>query len=153
MKKLILGILLITTLGVSAQTSYKTALGMHVDFGSGLSTLVGFDGKHFFDQHNVGEAQFLFGSSVIVIGAQYEYHGDIQNAAGLKWYAGLGPQVAIATSNGGGADLIFRPLVGLDYKINAVPLNFSFDWRPAFVATHGTAFEAARFGLGFRYAF
>jgi hypothetical protein len=43
-------------------------------------------------------------------------------------------------------------VLGLDYKINNVPLNFSFDWRPAFVVTHGTSFNAARFGLGFRYA-
>ena len=152
MKKILFATLLIVSLEASAQygSGYKTGLGMQVDFGTG-STLVGFDAKHFFDQHNVGEAQLLFGTGVVVLGAQYEYHGDIQNAAGLKWYAGFGPQIAFVKD--GGTDLLLRPLIGLDYKINDVPLNFSFDWRPAFQATHGTGFEAARFGLAFRYAF
>jgi hypothetical protein len=50
-------------------------------------------------------------------------------------------------------NFLLRPLAGLDYKINDVPLNFTFDWRPAFVLTHGTDFNAARFGLAVRYCF
>ena len=157
MKKFLVVIVLFTSLHfvASAQKggNYSTSVGLGIDFGSDFGTLVGVSAKHFFSAHDAGQAELQFGSDVVAIGLEYLYHGDIQNAAGLKWYAGLGPQVAFSTSSGGGTDLLFRPMIGLDYKINQVPLSFSFDWRPAFVATHGTAFDAARFGLGFRYAF
>lgn len=145
-------------------TDYSTAIGMKLDLGSDYGTFVGIGGKHFFDTHNAGEAELLFGNGTTMINLAYLYHAEIPNAAGLKWYAGAGPGIAISKrsyhydyygyyySSGGGTDIILRPTLGLDYKINNVPLNFSFDWRPAFVVTHGTSFNAARFGLGFRYA-
>lgn len=140
--------------GASAQrgADYKTAVGLQVDLGTG-GTWVGPAVKHFFDAHNAGEGQLLFASGAVILGLEYQYNGAIANAPGLKWYAGLGPALAFSTSQGGGTDLFLRPLVGMDYKINNVPLNFAFDWRPAFQLTHGTEFTAARFGLGFRYAF
>ena len=139
-----------------AGSNYTTAVGMHIDFGSG-GTWVGPAVKHFFNENSAGEAQLLFASGSIVLGAEYQYNAPIPNAGGLNWYAGLGPAIAFATGDnkdaGGGTDLMLRPLAGLDYKIDNVPLNFAFDWRPAFFLTHGTTFTAARFGLGMRYAF
>ncbi len=145
-------------------TEYSNAVGMRLDVGDG-GTLVGISGKHMFNSNNGGEAQLLFGSGRIVLGAEYQYHGDIPNAAGLKWVAGFGPAIVFNKKStyyggwgyyytgGGGTDILLRPSVGLDYKINNVPLNFSFDWRPAFQVTHGTEFTAARFGIGARFAF
>ena len=80
----------------------------------------------------------------------YQYHGDISGADGLKWFAGGGPSIVFFD---GGSDFLLRPTVGLDFKINDVPLAFSFDWRPAIYFGDGGDFEPARFGLGFRYAF
>ena len=142
-------------------TDYTNAIGMRIDLGSDYGTYVGVSGKHFFDEHNGGEAQVLFGNHTTMISLEYQYHAAIPNAAGLKWYAGFGPGFAFAKQyyhyydyySEGGTDILLRPSVGLDYKVNNVPLNFSFDWRPAFVITHGTDFNAARFGLAFRYAF
>jgi hypothetical protein len=136
-----------------AQSTYKTGLGMRIDFGTG-GTYVGPSAKHFFNANNAGEAHFLFGTGVSVLGLEYQYHGQIPNAEGLRWVAGLGPSIAFY-SNQGGTHLWFRPLVGLDYKINNVPLNFGFDWRPIFTTQSNVTnrFEAARFGLAFRYAF
>ena len=146
-------------------STYENAIGMRLEVGSDYGTQVGVSGKHFFDAHNAGEAQVLFGNRITMINLEYQYHGDIPNAAGLKWVAGIGSGIAFSKkyssydyywesyySTGGGTDILIRPVLGLDYKINNVPLNFSFDWRPAFVVTHGTSFAAARFGLGFRYA-
>ncbi|WP_153799511.1 hypothetical protein [Foetidibacter luteolus] len=134
----------------SSGTSYTNAVGMRVEFGSEYGTFAGISGKHFFDTHNAGELHVVFGNNTTLIGAEYQYHGDIENAAGLKWYAGFGPGVAFSD---GTTDVLIRPIIGLDYKINQVPLSFGFDWRPAFVVTHGSDFNAARFGLGIRYAF
>lgn len=134
-------------------TDYSNAVGMRIDLGSDYGTYVGINGKHFFNTHDAGEAQVLFGNHTTMIQIEYQYHGNIQNAPGLKWYAGLGPGFAFSSSYYGGTDVLIRPIVGLDYKVDNVPLNFAFDWRPAFVVTHGTEFNAARFGLAFRYAF
>lgn len=131
-------------------TSYTNAVGMRIEIGSDYGTFAGISAKHFFDKNNAGEFQALFGNDITLLEAEYQYHGDIQNAAGLRWYAGFGPGVAIG---GGTTDFLIRPLIGLDYKINQVPLNLGFDWRPAFVVTHGSDFNAARFGIALRYAF
>ena len=134
----------------NAQSTYKTAVGMRVDFGTGGS-FAGISGKHFFNENSAGELQLLFGTGVTLLGAEYQYHGDIQNAQGLKWYAGLGPTLAFGRF--GGTELLLRPVVGLDYKINNVPLNAGFDWRPTFSTASGVTsrFTAARFGIAFRY--
>ena len=135
----------------STGSSYENAVGMRIEFGNSYGTLVGFSAKHFFNDNAAGEMQVLFGDHFIILEPEIQYHGDITNAAGLKWYVGFGPGFAFAS--GGATDVLLRPMVGLDYKINEVPLNFSFDWRPAFVVTHSTTFNAARFGLALRYAF
>ena len=134
----------------NAQSDYKTALGLTVDFGDG-ATFVGPSVKHFFQPNHAGQFEVLFGDNVTLIEAFYQYHKPIENAAGLKWYAGIGPGVQLYD---GGSNFLLRPLGGLDYKINNVPLDFHFDWRPTLVFYDGDSdFEAARFSLGFRYAF
>lgn len=153
-KVLILTILLtgfvLTATVSNAQSTYKTSVGLGIDFGNG-STLVGPSLKHFFTQNNVGQFDVLFGNGYTIIEGLYEYHKPIPNATGLQWYAGAGIGVGLYD---GGSDFLVRPLVGLDYKINDVPLSFSFDWRPTiFIGNGDSDFEAGRFGLGFRYAF
>ena len=153
---LLVALLLLTGIQqVSAQktasgSDYTNAIGLGIDFGDG-QTLVGISGKHFFSANNVGKAEVLFGDGVTFIQAFYEYHKQIENAAGLRWYAGIGPGVALRENN---SWFLIRPIGGLDYKINNVPLSFSFDWRPWLsFGNNDTNFEAARFGLGFRFAF
>lgn len=134
----------------NAQSSYKTGIGLGLDFGSG-QTLVGPSLKHFFSENNVGQFEVLFGDNYTVIEGFYLYHSDFPNAAGLKWYAGVGAGFGLYK---GGSEFLLRPAGGLDYKINNVPLSFSFDWRPTIAIGDGNSdFEPARFGLGFRYTF
>jgi len=131
-------------------SSYENAVGMRVEFGSKYGTWAGLSGKHFFNENVAGEMMILFGDHVTLLEPELQYHGDIANADGLKWVLGFGPGFAFGN---GTSDVLLRPLAGLDYKIADVPINFTFDWRPAFVLTHDTDFNAARFGLAVRYAF
>jgi len=134
----------------NAQSTYKTAAGVTIDFGTG-QTMVGPALKHFFQPNHAGQFEVLFGDNYTIIEAFYQYHGQIENAAGLKWFAGIGPGVGLYE---GGSNFLIRPLGGLDYKINNVPLNFHFDWRPTMTFFDGDSdFEAARFSLGFRFTF
>lgn len=152
MKKIVLVLLLIFAFGVfqgNAQSNYTTALGLGIDFGDG-QTLVGPSVKHFFTSEHAGLGEVTFGDNVTFLTALYQYHGSFPNAGGLKWFAGGGPSIAFFDNQ---TEFLLRPTVGLDYKINNVPLAFSFDWRPWIYFGDGGDFEAARFGLGFRYTF
>ncbi len=140
----------VSTNSSQAQSSYKTGLGLGIDFGTGM-TLVGPSVKHFFTTHNVGQFEALFGSNYTVLQAFYQYHKDIPNAAGLKWYLGAGAGVGLYRN---GSHFLLKPTAGLDYKIKDVPLSFAFDWRPTIgIGNNDSDFEPARFGFGFRYAF
>lgn len=135
---------------LNAQSTYKTSGGVTIDFGTG-QTMVGPSIKHFFQPNHAGQFEVLFGNNYTIIEAFYQYHKQIENARGLQWYAGIGPGVGLYD---GGSNFLLRPLGGLDYKINDVPLNFHFDWRPTMTFYDGDSdFEAARFSLGFRFVF
>ncbi|TCS87340.1 hypothetical protein EDD80_105154 [Anseongella ginsenosidimutans] len=139
-----------TSFAQDAGTEYNTAIGLRVgdiDFRG-----VGITGKHFFSPNNAGEAILTFYDTAFFISALYEFHKEIPNAEGLKWLAGIGPFLGIP-DGGGDAGFGVSPIVGLDYKINDVPLNFGLDWRPHFLFTPSTEFEASSLGLSIRYAF
>jgi hypothetical protein len=154
--KLFLSVFLIAALNLlilnsaSAQATgadYSTGLGIRLDLGN-WGTYVGPAVKHFFSANSAGEASVLFGNSTTVIGAEYSYNSPISGASGLKWNIGIGPQFALYD---GGSDVLLRPFAGLEFKIPEAPIDLGFDWRPAITLTHGSDFEAGRFGLAFRF--
>lgn len=167
-KSLSLSLLLVLALGIS-QTSfaqrrttssrssggggndYNTGLGVRVDFGTG-GAWFGFDAKHFFSGHDAGEASLLFGTGLTILGLDYQYHGDISGAAGLRWYAGMGLMLGFA-SGGGTTAFGLRPQGGLEYKISGAPIALGFDWRPIIYLNSNVTdrFEAGRFGLAARF--
>jgi len=151
---LIVIVLLVAASNVSAQRSangsdYRNAIGLGIDFGDG-ATLVGPSFKHFFTDEHVGKFEVLFGDNYSFLQGFYEYHREIDGAAGLRWFAGIGAGAAIAENN---SAFLLRPEGGLDYKIEGAPLSFSFDWRPTFFIGDDSDFEPARFGLGIRFCF
>lgn len=134
---------------VKAQRSYTTAGGISIDFGNG-ATFVGPSVKHFFNSKDAIQGMLLFGNGVTILGAEYSYNEAIRNAGGLMWNIGVGPQMAFGD---GYSDFLIRPALGLEYTVPDAPINFGFDWRPMWQLTHGSNFEAGRFGIAFRYVF
>ncbi|MCC8409727.1 hypothetical protein LJ707_12380 [Mucilaginibacter sp. UR6-1] len=157
MKKFFL--LAVTAIVLSATQSfaqsYKTGLGLGIEFGDG-STLVGPSYKHFFNGKDAVQADLLFGADAVWLGGYYQYHQPLKGTP-LKWYLGVGPQLAFVDDNGfdnGSSTFVFlRPMVGLDFKVPSAPISMTLDWRPAWQLNNDSDFEAARFGLGFRYTF
>ncbi len=135
---------LVLGLMTSQAQVYKAGAGLGLDFGDG-ETLVGFSGKYFFSGQHAAQGELLFGD-ITGVNLLYAYHGGFSGAENLQWFAGGGLGMFFADGN---SDAGLRPLVGLDFKINDVPLAFSFDWRPYISFDEGS--EAARFGLGIRY--
>ncbi|SEA18898.1 hypothetical protein SAMN05192529_11031 [Arachidicoccus rhizosphaerae] len=152
MKKILLALSAMLLIGAAQSLkaqSYRTAGGLFIDFGNG-ATLVGPHVKHFINQNGAIQGMVLFGNGLTALGVEYSYNEPIRNAAGLMWNVGVGPQAAFGD---GSTDFLVRPALGLEYKVPNAPINFGFDWRPAWQLTHGSDFEAGRFGIAFRYVF
>ncbi len=153
MKKsiLLVAAVILFSVGVNAQSTYTTALGLGIDSGNG-ATFVGPSVKHFFSEHHAGQAEVTFETGVTAITAIYQYHGQFEGADGLQWFAGGG-----ATLFSGSGDSVFalRGTLGLDFKIPGAPIALSFDWRPALAldSDTGNNFEAGIIGFGGRYTF
>lgn len=146
----IVGILAIAAITTTATAqSYRTAGGLMVDFGDG-STFVGPHVKHFFTNEMAAQASVLFGSGVTAIALEGSYNAPVPGAQGLAWNIGIGPQALIGKHN---TSFALRPAAGLEFTIPNAPINIGLDWRPAWILTDGSHFEAGRFGLALRYIF
>jgi hypothetical protein len=164
MKKLMMAIFFMAAVGVtqvSAQSmgsSYRTALG--VKFYPGALSI-----KHFVNDKAALEGLVSFWRYGSRITGLYEFHGDINGAPGLKWYAGPGAHIGFWNRRGrdyyyntgrrdGGGYIGIDGVLGLDYKFNGAPINISLDWQPSF--TFGTdydGFESGWGGFAIRYTF
>ncbi|MEZ4811395.1 MAG: hypothetical protein R2819_13640 [Allomuricauda sp.] len=152
MKKLlfVFTLVLLGAVSLKAQTNYKAALGLGVE-AIDRATLVGVTGKYFFTTHHVGQADLGFEDGVTAITALYSYHKRFTPSSGLRWYAGAGPSIFLF--DGGDNIFALRPHLGLDFKINGVPIVLNFDWRPAIVLSQDADNEIGAFGFGLQFAF
>ncbi|HKP31495.1 MAG TPA: hypothetical protein VJT83_02160 [Chitinophagaceae bacterium] len=126
---------------VSAQSmghSYRTALG--VKFYPGGITF-----KHFLRTNRAIEGIAYFWDHGFRFTGLYEVHGDINGAAGLKWYVGPGAHIGFYNEgwyrrkgnkyyyyDDGDFAFGIDGVLGLDYKIKGAPLNLSVDIQPSF---------------------
>lgn len=126
---------------------YDTSFGLFLDLGNG-GTFVGPHVKHFFTATDAGQAMVLFGNGLTILGVEYSYNKAIPNTKGLFWNAGIGPQVLFGDGDTGFA---VRPQAGLEFKVPQAPISVGFDWRPYWILSPDSEFEAGRFGLTFKY--
>lgn len=142
-----------TVVAQSTGSTYRTALGAKVFFGDG--TTGGINIKHFLNSNGALEGSLLFNNGSMGIEGQYDWHGNIQGATGLKWYVGGGGLLFFSTrDNDGDDDVAFalKGALGLDYKFTGAPINISFDVNPVFWLTPVTDFDFYA-GLAFRFTF
>ena len=138
------------TKGQSLGRTYKTALGVKVWDGGGISF------KTFIVPNNALEVIGYFYRYGSRITGLYEIHGNIEGAPGLKWYAGPGLHLGFYDKkyyNGDRAVVGIDGVLGLDYKINKAPFNISLDWQPSFEFADNRGFAGSWGGLGIRYTF
>jgi hypothetical protein len=160
-KTIVLVFSLFVFLSINAQSSstnsysYKTALGVKVWDGAGISL------KHFFNSKDAGElVAFFYGHGFRLTGL-YEIHGPFSGAPGLKWYIGPGVHVAFYDldhhhhdhGDHHHANAGIDGVIGLDYKFRGAPINISLDWQPSFEFGHHHGFTGSWGGLGIRYTF
>lgn len=147
-----IALLIISTVQAQSKTtnssSYKTALGVKVWDGGGISF------KQFVNGNNALELIGYFWNQGARITGLYEIHGPITGAAGLQWYIGPGAHIGFYnTKYGDGAFAGLDGVLGLDYKFKGAPINMSLDWQPSFEFGNNRGFVGSWGGLGIRYTF
>jgi hypothetical protein len=147
-------ILSMVSAGLYAQsmgTGYQTALGIKVWDGAGITF------KTFVAPNKAMEVIGYFWKQGTRITGLYEIHGNIEGAAGLKWYIGPGIHVGFYGDkyyNGNNRAVAgVDGVLGLDYKIRNAPINLSIDWQPSFEFADNRGFAGSWGGLGIRYTF
>lgn len=132
----------------AGSSSYKTALGVKVWDGGGISF------KHFLSDKNAIELIGYFWNRGSRVTGLYEIHGPITGASGLQWYIGPGAHVGFYnTKFGDGAFIGVDGVLGLDYKFSGAPINISLDWQPSIEFGDNRGFVGSWGGLGIRYTF
>lgn len=146
------------------EASYNTAIGLRAGQTSGLTI------KHFFNEQNafegiVGVWPYAFGFTGL-----YEKHKTAFEMEGMKWYYGGGGHATFGTNrtyyvyrngeryyyryNSGDTGLGIDGILGLEYKIKAIPFAISLDMKPYMeINNAGTAYLSIDGGLGIKVAF
>lgn len=165
MKKLTLLLLTIGFIGFSQQevkaqalgTSYQNAIGGRFGVANGITF------KHFMNDRDALDFILNFRarrnhySSFRLVGL-YEIHAPIRNAAGLRWYYGIGGGIGSYTykddsHRDSDVYLSVDGVLGLDYKFNGAPINIALDWKPSFDISPNQGLDFEGVGLSIRFAF
>lgn len=127
--------------------TYSTAIGVKMYPGS-ISLKKSLNGTNYL------EGLGAFWSKGFRATLLYEVHNDLAGINGLRWYYGGGGHLGFYNNNYyTGSTLIgLDGVLGLDYKLQGVPLNLSLDWQPSFEFGSGAGFEGWG-GLGVRFTF
>jgi len=150
--RLTLSFFIATLLFCSAQaqntgTDYRTAVGVKIY--PGAITV-----KHFLKDNAALEGLGTFWDKGFRITGLYEFHMQLLQVEGLRWYVGPGAHIGFYDEKNYEGKTLFGVdgVLGVDYKIKGVPINLSLDWQPSFEFGNGADYESWG-GLGIRFAF
>jgi hypothetical protein len=146
--------LLFSQLAANAQ-DFRTGIGIRGGLFSGLSI------KHFVSQANALEGVVATHHRGLVLAGMYQMHANAFDAPGLNWYYGGGahlgfynyrstPWFSSSENNGNFSTLGLIGVVGLEYKIDEIPITIGVDVTPAFNLIGHTGFWINT-GLTLRY--
>jgi len=103
--------------------------------------------KYFFTEKTAVEGLVSFGDPFALGLLVEEYKPFATN--NLKYFYGGGFYAAFTGSRVAG----LQGVVGLDYKVPTIPLNFSLDWKPELTFAKEFSFEPQTLGLSARFTF
>lgn len=141
MKKLFLGIFMISSIAINAQE-------FGVRFGEVTGNNVAVDAVFNTSSGSRIHADVSFGSGVGV-DALWDFIYKPLGSEPFNWYAGVGPSVYINNNFLLGAS----GEIGLEYVFSGVPFVIGVDYRPTFWIIENTKFDWGGFGLNIRFRF
>ncbi|MCP4441065.1 MAG: hypothetical protein GY810_19245 [Aureispira sp.] len=142
MKKLLLVLtLIISSLGISqqAKAQYKMALGARLGSDLGFTIKYAIAEPHIIEGIVATRLWYNNGFG-LKLTALYEYHGNIANIDGFRWFAGGGAHIGFWNGHSNHKyyyedrtylTLGIDGIVGLEYTFK-FPLNLSLDFKPSF---------------------
>jgi hypothetical protein len=125
---------------------YKTAAGIRLSSNDAIVNN-SISLKYFFSNSVAVEGLLSFGDP-IALGVLLEKHRPT-GAGGLNLFYGGGAYIGFGSTKNIGA----QGVLGLDYKLPAIPLNLSVDWKPELNIVKETIFEPAAVGASIRFTF
>lgn len=144
----------------SVQAQYKMALGGRL--GSDLGFTIKFAAAEQHIIEGIASTRVWYGNGLgLNVTGLYEYHGNIGNIDGFRWFAGGG--IHVGFWNGNSKHKYYKEnrtyftwgidgIVGLEYTFK-FPLNLSIDYKPSYNLGGGSGYGSfAEFGLSIRYA-
>lgn len=156
MKKIafFIAVCLLSFMSVSAQ-DYRTALGIRGGFYNGLSI------KHFTSSTTAIEGVVATHYRGLMLAGMLQMHAPAFDAPGLNWYYGGGAHLGFYNRryspwyddrDGNFSTLGLMGVLGLEYKIDEIPIVIGLDITPAFNIIGHTGFWINT-GVTLRYTF
>ena len=141
---IVFSVLSLFLLSTTAQAQdYKGAIGVRFSSKAALiNTSVSL--KYFFDEKIAAEGLVTPGDP-FALGLLIEWHQPMVN--NIKYFYGGGMYAGFS----GDRRVGFHGVIGLDYKIPSIPLNFSIDWKPELTVAKEFSFEPQALGLSARF--
>jgi hypothetical protein len=142
---------------VSAQRGQlEYAIGLRAGNGLGLTC------QYFHTNKKVMEAFVMSGANGTNLTSMYQIHQGIYGLKGVKWYLGAGAHSTIfadkrnipdyyRTYNRSNYLFGFDGIVGLEYFMPAIPLQFTVDWKPEYNFVDARRFYFFNGALSVRY--
>ncbi len=156
MKKVVIVLIAaVLSIGSLAAQDYKTAFGVRGGFYNGLSL------KHFISQTGAIEGVVSTHYRGLLIAGMYQMHTQAFDVDGLNWYYGGGAHLGFysyryspwyTNQTGNFSTLGIMGVVGLEYKIEEIPVTIGVDITPAFNLIGHTGFWFNS-GVTLRYTF
>jgi hypothetical protein len=101
--------------------------------------------KYFFTEKTAVEGLITF-NDPFALGLLVEQHKPLVTN-NFKYFYGAGFYGAFSGLRRAG----LQGIIGLDYKVPTIPLNFSIDWKPELTFTKEFSFEPQALGLSARF--
>lgn len=141
---LILALLVLFAVSARAQ-NYKMGLG--VRFGNSDALInTSLSAKYFLSERTALEGLLSF--KPLALGLLVEQHQPLTGNRFQLFYGG-----GLYGAFSGSRIVGLQGVLGLDYKVPALPLNFSVDWKPELTLAREFSFEPAAVGLSARFTF
>ncbi|HWI90529.1 MAG TPA: hypothetical protein VNT20_04600 [Flavisolibacter sp.] len=132
--------------GSANAQDYKAAIGIRFSSKAALvNNSVSL--KYFFTEKTAVEGLITF-NDPFALGILVEQHKPLATN-NFKYFYGGGFYGAFSGSRRAG----LQGVIGLDYKVQMIPLNFSIDWKPELTFTKEFSFEPQTLGLSARFTF
>ena len=158
MKKIILTLTFVIFIyAFTSAQDYNTGIGLRLGFSNGLTV------KHFIGQRSALEGLLSTRWRGFEVTGLYEVHNQAFDVERLNWYFGGGGHIGFwngdNTYGRWGDEGVNYTVIGIDgilgieYNFDAVPINISLDWKPAFNLTGYSGFWGDGGALSIRYIF